>query len=380
MVQPIFVGQINLRNALGGSEQLQQIMDAVPEIYSTLEATREVAVAAAALADIQEKADLVFQSMQGIQKAVEALIDALVNTFDISYHQLSLTDTPIAGGLSSYINVFNANLKNTSDDNRPYDEGGAAMVTIMLVVNHQNMYQAMRAAQDIKAMFIQAETARKDALKALLGVTDYEDLKQEFWGHYIKKQMAGTHATVPGDWQKYSIGDLMPNITQPLNDWLAGLEGKWVGETNAYLLSVRLRAMFDKMLAFIGNIVTIIDAWKKLLLDTSITIIVTPIITGSVDNGVTNTAHDNLAVYMTTVSEQIRAGSFVNITGGLTGTDYSAMVRQDNYCAGVNLVFKAPSVEVAAQQIGAVCKLWGLGGVSLGIESEANQYAAQNIG
>jgi len=381
MTNPVFVGQINLRNLLEGSEDLQKILDAIPEIYNTLETTRDEVYIAAKVADLQAKADFALVGLQGIATAISAAIDALIQTFDISYHQLLLTDAPVAGGLSSYLNMFNSNLKNQYDSNRPYDEGGAAMVAVILMVNYQNMFQARQAAQQIADMFKYAESARLDALKGLIGVTDYGDLVEEFWGHYLKKQIAGTHATVPGNWQKYSVGDLFPDIADPAKDWLESLKGKYIPQVNAYLLSERLKAMFNRIINFLGNLVVIIDAWKKLLLDTSATIIVTPIVTGSVsDSGGIYAAHDNLAFYTTTIPQQIRNGSFANIGGGITGTDYSAMLRGDNFCAGVNLVFKAPSAEAAAQQMNAVFKLWGLGSISLGIEDQANQYLEQNIG
>lgn len=381
MTSPVIVGQVNLRNLLEGSEDLQKILDTIPEIYGILQDQRDIVYVTALISDAQAKIDLALYGLQGIQTALSALIDTLMQTFDISYHQLLLTDTPIAGGLSSYLNVFNANLKNQYDSNRPYDEGGASMVAVMFIVNYQNMFQARQAAQEIAGMFKYAEQARLDALKGLIGVTDYKELVEEFWGHYLKKQIAGTHATVQGNWQKYSVGDLFPDIAQPLNDWLEALKGKWIPQVNAYLLAERLKAMFNKIIDFLGRLVVIIDAWKKLLLDTSVTVIITPIVTGSVsDDGGIYSAQDNLAFYTTTIAQQIRNQQFTNLSGGITGTDYSAIVRQDNFCAGVNMVFKAPSAEAAVQQMNAVFRLWGLGSISLGIEEQANQYLEQNIG
>jgi len=371
-MQPAYIATLNLRNVLTADENVAKIIDAIPQIYDTVENAKEVAVASAALADLQEFVATYLTSLQIISNLIQTAVDAIIQTFDISYHQLML-DKPVAGGLKSYLAQFNANLSNKADSNRPYDEGGAAMVCLMMMVNYQNMRTAYQKIQELKAALDAAETSRADALRLLTGVTNFEDLKEEFWGHYIKKQTAGTHATTQGKWKKASIGDMMPDIPGRINAFMKALEGKWLQEPNAYLMVERVKKVFDQWLSILKDIVTIIDAWKKLLLDTSFTVIMTPLVTGSVGQyGEAYPAHDSLAIYMTSIPQQIRDDQAIILVPG----DYDFLLRGDQFIAGINLVFKGPSVEVCAQQVNALLKLWGLGEINLGIEDKANELVA----
>lgn len=374
-MQPAYIGTINLRNALSGGDDFKAVIDAIPQIYDTLQATREVSVTAAALADAQVFISTQLAALQIVSNLMQTAVDALIQTFDISYHQLDL-DQPVGGGLSSYIAQFNANLYNKADSNRPYDEGGAAMVAVMWVVSYQNMRTAFQKMQEIKTAFASAEESRKSALKLLIGTTDFKDLKEEFWGHYIKHQAAGTHATTQGKWFKASVGDFMPDVGGKIQAFMAAIEGKILAEPNAYLMAERIKKIFDQWLSLLGDLVTIIDAWKKLLLDTSITMIMSPIVVGSVGQyGEAYPAHDSLAAYMSSVPEQIRNDSEIKLVPG----DYSMLIRNDQFVAGMNMVFKAPSVELCAQQINALFSLWGLGNISLGIEDQANTIIAGSV-
>lgn len=374
-MKPSCVATINLRKALTADKNIAKIIEAIPEIYDTVENAKEVAVASAALADLQTFVATYLAGLQVISNLIQTTVDVIVQTFDISYHHL-LIDKPVAGGLKSYIAQFNANLSNKADSNRPYDEGGAAMVCLMIMVNYQNMRTAYRKAQELKKALDVAETSRTNALRLLTGVTNFEDLKEEFWGHYLKKQTAGTHATIQGKWRKASIGDMMPDIAGRINSFMKAIEGKWLPEPNAYLMAERIKKVFDQWLSILKDIVAIIDAWKKLLLDTSLTVIITPIVTGSVgEYGEAYPAHDSLAIYMTSIPQQIYDGQAIVLVPG----DYKFLLRGDQFVAGINMVFKGPSVEVCAQQVNALLTLWGIEGVNLGVEDKANDLIAGGL-
>jgi len=367
---------------------IAKIVDAIPEINSTLEKTKEIMKAKAILADVQAMAISVLGGIGVISAAVQSAVDLIINTFDISFHELVLD--PKEGGLYNYAERFNFHLKNKQDPNRPYDEGSAAMCSLMLVVNFKDLEESKKKFDGLVAMFKAAENSRREVLKKAIGAEDFDTLKEEFWGCWKKRYEAGTHnpEITKGNWNKQSLGVLFPEVFEDLQTTLEGVLNNAIPNPNLALLSGRIDTVFDTIIDVLKDIITIIDAWKSLLFDSGITVIIPPICAASTTDGdllnladaakniasnfadgietteatgappVSKTASENLYTAVYGIAGAIESGEYTELPG--QEADYSVLLEPSQFIGGINIVFKGPSTQALMVQVETFCALVGI--------------------
>ena len=331
--------------------------------------------------DAQNYINLGIGTLAGIWQAYKQIMEAILNTFDISYHQLMIA--PQVGGLNSYVNTFQMHLFDKSDDNRPNDKGAAVYFTVMFLFSFKDLAEANRRAQQLKDLFTAFQGQRADILKAQVGYTDFDQVKQEFWGHYQKKYLAGSRAQqTPNSWIKHSVADII-GVSQAANvltNYMNQISR--VPDSAAFNLSDRIDKVFDQIIGVLDDITLVVDAYVKLLLDTQITVLLLPPITGSVSNIIPYIvpAYQNLGHYATTIGDQIDTKTYVDLAPNGQNPDYSSILRSDFYTTGLNMVFKGPDATTAIGEARAVMALWGITVPDIPLVAEAFEAGATPYG
>jgi len=291
-----------------------------------------------------------------MESIMRTMVDTIRQLFDMSGHTLAIDVT--YGGLEGYIQRLNANLDDSSDPNRPWDEGSAVLLPILALVGvkglgtaKESIEQCNAAYEKLIALWNNAENSRSELLKEITGASNWEEMKDKFWGHYNKKKLLGSHIAKlgEGEWKKKAIiADMFPTAVEEILNYLEG----WMPELDEDTLLTQLKKTLNKIIRIVKKVRDSIVAWIELLTMGEIAFYVLPAISGTYDDktGAITPAYKNLRKYLWDLPSIItkEAPEF----GELTETDY--------YLAGYNIVLKGPSIKAVQQQSEALLAMFGI--------------------
>lgn len=368
----------NLHNFV--DNPIMKILDQLPVIEEIVKGVKIVRQAQAVIQDGIAYINMGILGLAALAAIAKQLLEMILETFDISYHQLIIP--PAVGGLGNYMNQFQMHLYDKSDANRPADKGAAAYMTVMFVFSFKDLAEAQRRIAQLKALFTSFEGKRAAILKAQIGYTTWDEVKEEFWGHYQKKYLAGSRAEVqPGDWTKYSVADVI-GISAAANNLALMLDQmSRIPDPLAMTLAGRIGKIYDEIIGTIHDMALIVNDFKELLFDAQITVLLLPPVSGSASNVIPYIipAYQNLGRYVATIPGQIDNKQYVDLAPNSPKADYSTVLRSDFYTTGLNMVFKGPSAEAAIQEARLFMALFGITipdipGVSEAFEQNVTPY------
>lgn len=368
----------NLHNFV--DNPIMQLLDMLPAIEEIIKLTKEGRQIMAAIQDGIAYANIGILGLAALNAMMKQAVEMILNTFDISYHQLILD--PSIGGLGNYMNKFQMHLYDKSDANRPADQGAAAYMTVMFVFSFKDIAEAQRRIAQLKALFTAFEGQRAAILKAQIGYTTWDEVKEEFWGHYQKKYLAGSRAEVqPNGWIKHSVADIIGISAVASRLTLALDQMSRVPDPLAMNLSNRIGKIYDEIIGTIHDMALVVNDFKELLFDAQITVLLLPPVSGSASNIIPYIipAYQNLGRYVATIPGQIDNKQYVDLAPNSPKADYSTVLRSDFYTTGLNMVFKGPSAEAAIQEARLFMALFGITipdipGVSEAFEQNVTPY------
>lgn len=372
MTDKITVAGINPKEALAGAELTSGLKEALNLLDTAVETIKDVQKAKALIADAQAMVDVGLAALKSVETLFDLVIDAILQTFDISYHYLTLF--PEEGGLYAYHKRYKTNLFDQADANRPYDEGGAFLINVSMIVNFTDPTTAIDNFNKFVKLFENTDNARKKALQKLLGAVDFDDLRTAFWGHYKKKELAGTHQANTNNWGKKSISDMFPETYGEVVDFFDTMKRKIVPNIEINLLSLKIDAMFNDILGVIRDLSKFVTSWESLLLDSQILFIVTPAIGGTIeDDTIVTSATKNLGRYLSTIYDQIKLGTYNDIFN--SGFDLTPVLNPSQNVGGIEIVFKASTPDLVIQQTNAFLTFFGLGSIDFSLVDSINDVS-----
>ena len=354
--EKIKVTAVNPYQVLLQDSGIESIVNGLETLEDIISAQKAIEKAKAIFADIQRGVQLGLSAFAALQAIVDQLVSITLDLFEVSFHMLEVTPKP--GGIITFLNRLNSNLHDPADEDRPYDEGGSFLQTNLFLISSNDLSDAWNSFDNLQKPFSAAKALRSDLLKTVLGVEDFESLKQAFWGHYVKKEQAGSHQSDDLFWIKKSTKELFPSEFLALTEQLQNYIDQGTPNINAISIANRIDSVFNYTLNLLQDIQAIYETWKSFIVDAQITIIALPVVQGSSEGpGQVQSAVKNLSKYLSTIYGQIKDKTYEDGTGG---QDISSILRNNVVMAGLVIVFKGPSTNALTSQSEAFLRLFGI--------------------
>ena len=393
--------------------EIQALIDSATQIKTALETFWLVQKAEMLLANAEAVVTTGISALSLVKAIANSLVGVLANLADISFMELFLP--PEKGGFNKFINRFKYHLFDSSDPNRPADDGNAYLLPIMMMVSFKDLTRAREAFANIEKLWGKFKTEGDDLVKALKksipGFAPEPDATEPegFWKHYYQKRLVGSRETPKSSesWHKQNILKLFPEsemrrLQGMLDSWGAAADGsskqtdlvEKTGETVTFMLSI------------VDEVVIALDAYSKLFTDNQLTIVKLPGITGEAitsskdyslnadiykimrPSSITGrkTATEILGEFSSTLpnlmkdasknleqggynlgfanAEQLELLGAVQVDNPFNASgakkNYTNFLREDYNVGGVVMVFKGPSLSLLTEQVNAFLGMWGI--------------------
>jgi len=394
--------------------EIQTMLDSLTQIRGSLDAFWLIQKAEMILTNAERIISAGVTALNLVKAIANSLIGVVTQAADLSFMQLMLE--PERGGFHKLIDRFRYHLFDATDENRPTDDGNAALITVLMIVSFKDLKRAQESFENIRNIWgkfkTEGENLLKDIQKSVTGeeTTDVED-SQGFWKHYYRKRIVGSRARINEDgWYKQSLLDLLPkSAIHYFQDLLDSWGEVADGASDSSDLIVRTQAMYDMIFEMMDNIIIAVDAYSKLFTDNQITILKLPVIQGkpinagntaykfnadlfdlnkppNVDYSGRKTAVEQLGEYVLTLPEQLKEGAKDIEQGGYnlgfseaqqlelfgsvdvanpfntsgTKQNYTNFLRQDYNVGALALVFKGPSTTLLEAQVNTFLGMFGI--------------------
>ncbi len=343
MNKPVVAG-INLRS-FADVPILEQIEQYIPEIQSTIDKVKEVQKAKAFFTEISELSYSGIEAFGILNTLLQQMKEFIQNIIETSFYWLEIE--PLRGGFYSYINELQANLLNKSDPQAPIDEGADVMMLMMGLLVYKDVQEAQRNFENLKNMFSNFDKLRNQlTLKYAL---DYDSLKEEIYEFYRERKLKGSHYITKEKWEKKSLADFFPPQITDLFNSLDKIHYTTTSPSVVLSMSGRVDNALQDLLDLLETVIAIISAYKKLVLDSGLFVILTPPqeSIAAEQSSYVIPANEVLASYLWQIPDKIKTGDYEKLTSH--EVDDTFLLESSYFVGGINFVFKAPDTTTILQ-------------------------------